>query len=106
VILRHWVKTSQAVLKFPAMPNNELYLVVLPIIHLTQTFGLTEQVLTLLPGREMATEFFRDEVHDYISTFDARANQYLIGGHVQRYEAQIVDVGSNRVVVKVVQIVA
>jgi len=81
------------------MPNNELYLVVLPIIHLTQAFGLTEQVLTLLPGREMATEFFRDEVHIYISTFNTRANQYLTGGHVQRYESQIVDVGNNRVVV-------
>jgi hypothetical protein len=90
-------------LKFSAMPNNDLYLVVLPIIHLTQTFGLTEQVLTLLPGREMATEFFRDEVHGYIATFNSRANTYLTGGHVQGYTTETVDVGNNRVVVRVTQ---
>ncbi len=87
------------------MPSNELYLVVLPIIHLTQAFGLTEQILTLLPGREMATEFYRDEVDGYIATFKNRANQYLIGGHVKRYDAELQDIGDNRVVVKVVQVV-
>jgi hypothetical protein len=85
------------------MPRNELYLCVLPIIHLTETFGLTEQVLTLLPGREMATEFYRDEADSYVATFRNRANKYLTGGHVKSYDVVIEDIGESRVVVKVVQ---
>jgi hypothetical protein len=97
------VKTSQVVLKFPAMPSNDLYLVVLPVIHLTETFGLTEQVLTLLPGREMATEFFRDDVDGYVATFKNRANKYLTGGHVKSYDVVVENIDDKRVVVKVVQ---
>ena len=39
------------------MPSNELYLTVLPLIHLGN--GLTEQSLTVFPDRNFATEFFR-----------------------------------------------
>ena len=62
-----------------------LYLAVLPMIHAT---GLTEQVLTLFPSREFATEFFPEEVDGYILTFTNRANKYLTGGHVQGYEVE------------------
>ena len=48
--------------------TNELYLTVLPIIHMGQAFGLTEQVLTLFPDRNFATEFFPDEVEGYVAT--------------------------------------
>lgn len=85
------------------MPTNELYLVILPIIHLTTSVGLTEQVITLLPGREMATEFYRDEVDGYVAMFKNRANQHLTGGHVKSYNVDLVDIGDDRVVVKVVQ---
>ncbi len=93
--------------KICTMPDNELYLVVLPLIHLSNVgplgFGLTEQVLTLLPGREMATEFHKDEVESYLITFRNRANKYLAGGHVKGYEVETVDIDDERVVVRVVQ---
>ena len=93
--------------KFPAMPLNELYLAVLPVIHLTPVgpfgFGLTEQVLTLLPGRDLATVFYKDEVDAYIATFQNRANKYLAGGHVSGYDLELIDTEDDRVVVKVVQ---
>ena len=55
------------------MASNKLYLAVLPMVHLAANqYGLTEQVITLLPGREHATEFFPDEVNEYISIFDRR----------------------------------
>lgn len=85
------------------MPSNELYLVVLPLIHITQVIGLTEQVITLLPGREMATVFYKDEVPYYVQTFMNRANQYLTGGHVKSYDVVIEDIEAGRVVVKVTQ---
>ena len=61
---------------------NELYLTVLPLIHLNT--GATEQVLTLTPDRTSATEFFPDEVDTYIGFFKNR-EQYLVGGHVTGY---------------------
>ena len=89
------------------MPLNDLYLVVLPVIHLTPVgplgFGLTEQVLTLLPGRDLATEFFKDEVEGYVTTFQNRADKYLAGGHVKGYDVEIIETEDDRVVVKVVQ---
>jgi hypothetical protein len=74
---------SLGVLKFSAMRTNELYMAVLPLIHLTDRFGMTEQVLTLLPSKDLATEFYPDEVEGYILTFQNRADKYLTGGHVK-----------------------
>ena len=37
------------------MPSNELYMVVLPLMHINT--GQTEQTLTLFPDRNLATEF-------------------------------------------------
>ncbi|HWF03162.1 MAG TPA: hypothetical protein VHA06_05715, partial [Candidatus Angelobacter sp.] len=64
--------------------KNELYLMVLPLVHLDT--GLTEQTMTLFPDKAFATEFFEDEVDLYVSMFKSRANKYLIGGHVLAYE--------------------
>ena len=61
---------------------NELYLTVLPLIHLNS--GATEQVLTLTADRKNASEFFPDEVDLYMGFFKKRV-QYLIGGHVTGY---------------------
>ncbi len=82
------------------MPND-LYLVVLPLIHLSS--GLTEQTLTLLPSKDFATEFFPNEVDGYVDTFTNRANKYLTGGHVTGYEIRKVQTSSGRFVVQVIQ---
>jgi len=90
------------------MPSNELYLAVLPLIHISTAgplgFGLTEQTLTLFPDRAFATEFFPDEVEGYVLTFKNRAEKYLTGGHVTGFEfiQEPTDDGQ-RVIVRVVQ---
>jgi hypothetical protein len=88
---------------------NELYLSVLPIIHmsLNQVLGqgLTEQTLTLYPDKNFATEFFIDEVDTYIDFFFWRANKYLVGGHVVRYECEKEATEDGRVIVLVKQYV-
>jgi hypothetical protein len=61
---------------------NELYLTVLPVIHLNS--GATEQILTLTADRQNASEFFPDEVDLYMGFFKQRT-QYLVGGHVKGY---------------------
>jgi hypothetical protein len=86
------------------MPNNDLYLAVLPLIHISknQPFGLTEETLTLLPERKFATEFFPDEVDGFIATFRNRI-PLLTGGHVTGYEIYPEETDSGRVIVRVVQ---
>ena len=92
------------------MPSNELYLAVLPLIHITTNqvlgFGLTEQTLTLYPDRDFATQFFSDEVDGYIATFENRAGKYLTGGHVTGYKCSKEPADNGRVIVKVIQYVA
>ena len=87
------------------MPSNELYLAVLPLVHISPyvSFGLTEQTLTLFPGKEFATEFFANEVDEYIRLFQWRAEKYLVGGHVTRYEFQKEESNSGRFRVRVIQ---
>jgi hypothetical protein len=89
------------------MPSNELYLAVMPLIHMgASNFGLTEQTLTLFSSREFATEFFPDEVDGYVATFENRANKYLTGGHVTGYRVEKETTEEGRIVVKVIQNVA
>jgi hypothetical protein len=87
--------------------GNPLYLVVLPLVHVTATqmlgYGLTEQVLTLMPGRDQATEFFPDEVDSYVLAFKDRANKHLVGGHVIGYDFKKFTLVNGRVIVEVVQ---
>jgi hypothetical protein len=89
------------------MATNELYLTVLPLIHIGANrvigFGLTEQTLTLFPDRNFATEFFPDEVDGYIATFTNRADKYLTGAHVISYECVKEETDDGRVIVKVRQ---
>lgn len=81
--------------------KNELYLAVLPLVHLDT--GLTEQTLTLFPDKQFATEFFKDEADLYINMFKSRANKYLVGGHVVAYEFHQESNGDGRIIVGVVQ---
>jgi hypothetical protein len=86
------------------MAMNDLYLVALPVVHLgPANFGLTEQILTLLPDKNLATEFFPDEVDTYIQAFHSRANIYLTGGHVTGYGLTKEPTESGRFIVKVRQ---
>ena len=88
------------------MPSNELWLAVLPMVHLASNqYGLTEEVITLFPDRKMATVFFSDEVETYIGLFERRT-QYLTGGHVTGYSFDKIPVPGDRVVVKVTQYVS
>jgi len=87
--------------------SNELFLAVLPLIHISPNaylgYGMTEQTLTLFPDRKLATEFFPDEVDNYILAFESRAQKYLTGGHVTGYDVQKENTIDGRVVVRVVQ---
>lgn len=87
---------------------NELYLAVLPLVHFSGHFAgeTIEQVMTLLPDRDFATEFFPEEVDRYIQTFRSAARQQFTGGHVKSYEFQKHTTDEGRVYVVVTQNVA
>ena len=91
------------------MPSNELYLAVMPLVHITPNqflgYGLTEQILTLFSDKSLATHFFPDEVDTYISLFRSRAEKYLTGGHVKEWQFSKLQSLDGRVIVKVMQIV-
>jgi hypothetical protein len=83
--------------------DNELYFAVLPQITVSgNSIGQTEQVLTLLSGREQATAFHKDEIETYILFFNNR-QQYFTGGHVKGYTLSEVEKGDGRYYVKVIQ---
>ena len=92
--------------RVPMLINN-LYLAVIPLVHLGTRFGLTEQVMTLFPDSNFATLFHPDEVDNYIQLFQNRAESYLKGGNVISYEFQKEIVpGTGLVRVQVIQHVA
>lgn len=85
------------------MVSNELYLAVLPLIHLgKKDFGWTEETVTLFPDKKFATEFFADEVEGYLAVLKNRTN-LLIGGHVKKFEITTENTEDGRVIVKVIQ---
>jgi hypothetical protein len=71
--------------------SNELYLTVLPLVHFSRFFAgeHSEQVMTLLPDRNFATEFFPDEVDNYIKSFQAATDAKFTGGHVKGYQISL-----------------
>jgi hypothetical protein len=83
---------------------NTLYLAILPIVHLGDRYGLTEQVVTLFPDSRFATLFHPDEVDGYLQLFQSRAEKYLKGGNVLSYkfEKEVV-VGTGLIRVQVTQ---
>jgi hypothetical protein len=89
------------------MASNELYLAVLPLVHISYNqflgYGLTEETLTLFPEKSFATEFSPDEVDSYIQAFESRAAKYLTGGRVTGYELHKEQADDGRVIVRVVQ---
>jgi hypothetical protein len=85
------------------MPLNRLYVSIIPMIHLTDRFGLTEQVMTLFPDKNFATLFRPDEVDNYLHLLKNRAETYLRGGNVTDYEFQTEADGTGMVRVVVIQ---
>ena len=88
------------------MPNsNELYLVVQPLIHLSNVpyigFGLVEQVLTLLPRKSLRQSFSK-QGDGYVTTFQNR-QQHITGGHVTGWDLQKIKMDNGRFIVKVTQ---
>jgi len=67
-----------------------------------QAFGLTQQMLTLMPDKNFASRFFADEADVYILTFKNRL-RYLTGGHVKGYEFFQEPQPDGRIIVRVVQ---
>jgi len=92
---------------------NILYLTVLPLIRpvvvrnalAARLPGSVEQVLTLYPSKDFATEFYQDEVQFYIDALEANIPS-LRGGHVVGYEIFMEPTRDGRVIVRVVQHVA
>jgi hypothetical protein len=82
--------------------HNELYLVVLPMIHMGTPYRPTEQVITLMPERNLATSFFPDEVESYISKVKDNT-RLLTGGHVTGYDFHKEQTGDGRWIVRVMQ---
>jgi len=89
------------------MMINRLYLAVIPLVHLGDRLGLTEQVVTVFPDSRFATLFHPDEVDGYLQLFRNRAENYLKGGNVISYSFEKEDVvGTGLVRVQVTQHVA
>ena len=86
------------------MLSNILYMAVLPLIHTGSSFyGLTEEVLTLLPDKGLATRFRREDVQAYIDLFNSRADKYLGGGGVAKYVLNTELVEGDLIIVQVIQ---
>ena len=88
----------------PVPTDNDLYLAVLPLVHYSRLFSgeRYEEVMTLVPDRNFATEFKRDEVSRYIQTFRNAAEEKY-GGPVRLYNYETCDAGNDRVYVVVTQ---
>jgi hypothetical protein len=88
----------------PKTPNeNYLFLAVLPLVHYSRHFAgeRFEEVMTLVPDRNFATEFRRDVVDIYIQTFKSAAEEKY-GGPVRKFKYEIADAyADNKVVVLV-----
>jgi hypothetical protein len=77
---------------------------VLPLISLET--GKSEEMMTLMGEKSLATRFFPDEVADYEVMF-RKMTKRLTGGHVKGYEVSTEEeTESGRVVIKVRQNVA
>jgi hypothetical protein len=82
--------------------ENDLYLAVLPLVHYSRHFAVEtyEEVMTLVPDRNFATEFRVEEAGQYIQTFRNAAEEKF-GGPVRRFNYETYDAGNGRVYVVV-----
>ena len=84
------------------MQQNILYLATLPLFHLGPGIPRAEEVFTLYPDRDFATQFFPDELNRYKDTFKFLVQQ-LKGGHVIGYDFIEEDAGNGRIILQVIQ---
>lgn len=82
--------------------EGDLYLAVLPLVHYSRFFAgeRFEEVMTLLPERNFATEFLRNDAPLYIQTFRNAAEEKY-GGPVRRFNYTAYDAGNGKVYVVV-----
>ena|SRR5271163_51531 len=66
--------------------DGDLFIAVLPLVHYSRHFaGVTyEEVMTLVPDRNFATEFQPQDVDKYIYTFREAAEEKF-GGPVRKF---------------------
>ena len=85
---------------------GDLFLAVLPLVHYSRHFaGVSyEEVMTLVPDRNFATEFPPDVVDKYVNTFREAAEEKF-GGPVRQfnYSKHHTESGNGRVYVVVNQ---
>jgi hypothetical protein len=88
----------------PPKKDNKLYLAVLPLVHYSRLFSgeRYEEVMTLVPDRNFATEFPPDVVDRYIQTFTNAAEEKF-GGPVRVYDYEKLPADDGRVYVEVTQ---
>jgi hypothetical protein len=83
--------------------DNVLYFAVFPQIVVSgSSFGRTEQILTLVPDRNFASAFSKDEVEAYIQVFKNRLS-HITGGHVTGYDVEEIPATGGRVYVQATQ---
>jgi hypothetical protein len=84
--------------------DGDLYLAVLPLVHYSRNFSgeRFEEVMTLVPDRNFATEFAADIVDVYIHTFQNAAEEKF-GGPIRRYDYAKYPTDDGRVYVVVTQ---
>jgi hypothetical protein len=86
----------------------DLYLAVIPLVHISTDTpflrqGMTEQVLTLFPSKDFATEFYPEQVQGYIDLFRSNALSHLVGGRITGYDFVREETEEGLVIVKVIQ---
>jgi hypothetical protein len=93
----------------PTMPmvpsDDDLYLAVLPLVHYSRHFAgeSFEEVMTLVPDRNFATEFSAVDVDRYIQTFRNAAEEKY-GGPVRRFKYEKYPTPDGRVYVVVTKL--
>ncbi len=82
--------------------DGDLYLAVLPLVHYSRFFAgeRFEEVMTLVPDRNFATEFKAGEASLYIQTFRNAAEEKY-GGPVRRFSYDAYDAGNGKVYIVV-----
>ena len=82
--------------------DGDLYLAVLPLVHYSRLFAgeRFEEVMTLVPDRNFATEFPANEAPIYIQTFRNAAEEKY-GGPVRRFDYEAYDAGNGKVYIVV-----
>jgi len=98
------MSTPQTMPRVPS--DDDLYLAVLPLVHYSKFFaGETyEEVMTLVPDRNFATEFLPQDVDKYIETFrNAARPKYTGRVEPDKFLFTKHDAGNGRVYVSATQ---